>query len=126
MPPYIEIDEGDRFGRLTVTEPDAGRNRHHKRLVRVRCDCGTVKVLALNHLRSGVITSCGCWRQEVGGRPENLAVLAAGRALWSEEGSRDATTGRWLRMGEAPADSEDVPVLRLGLPGLELTEWAGR
>lgn len=53
---------GARYGRLVVLG-DAGRGGA-KRLVRVKCDCGTEKVVQLGNLRTGNTTSCGCLHRE--------------------------------------------------------------
>ena len=56
----IQMPTGTRFGRLTVLEEAERRTR---RQFRCKCDCGGVSVVALEHLRSGHTTSCGCVRQ---------------------------------------------------------------
>lgn len=55
------IQEGDKFGRLTV-----------KRLIRVlplycevECECGVVKQVSASNLRSNNTRSCGCLRREI-------------------------------------------------------------
>ncbi len=53
---------GQKFGRLTVLEVLDGRG---KRKVRVRCDCGVVKVVLYNSLQTGLTTSCGCFHRKV-------------------------------------------------------------
>lgn len=55
---------GQRFGRLVATN-DAGRSRSGKVLWRVRCDCGSGKIVVGGDLRSGRTTSCGCYSSEV-------------------------------------------------------------
>lgn len=62
--------DDSRFGRWTVVEEldpviriSAGKKRTDRR-VRVRCDCGTVSVVFLKHLRSGASQSCGCFSIE--------------------------------------------------------------
>jgi hypothetical protein len=60
---------GRRFGRLSVlsragTRPGkAGNAQGSSSLWRVRCDCGTEKVLTKGNLRGA--KSCGCWGSEV-------------------------------------------------------------
>jgi hypothetical protein len=54
---------GRRFSRLIVLL-DAGRDVGRNRRYLCRCDCGTEKVISGNHLRSGMIQSCGCFMRE--------------------------------------------------------------
>ena len=42
----------------------AGRSAHREILYRVRCSCGTEKIVALPHLVSGSTVSCGCYLRE--------------------------------------------------------------
>lgn len=56
---------GVRFGRLVVLRgapmkyyPGGGKAQ----CVRARCDCGAEKVIPMDHLRRGAVTSCGCSR----------------------------------------------------------------
>ncbi len=55
---------GQRFGRLTVIEL-AGKNKHGQRMWLCKCDCGTEKVVAEKHLKSGGTNSCGCLQREI-------------------------------------------------------------
>ncbi len=59
MSRFIDL-AGQKFGRLTAIEraDQVGRARW-----RVRCDCGTEKIVAQNSLRSGKTKSCGCSRK---------------------------------------------------------------
>lgn len=56
------LKTGDRYSRLVVVREDTpvGRNRR----VVVACDCGTVKTVRVNDVRSGKTTSCGCYRNQ--------------------------------------------------------------
>lgn len=54
----LEINPGDRFGRLIIlkeTEP----LKNIRRMI-CQCDCGNTKTILLNHLRQNKINSCGC------------------------------------------------------------------
>lgn len=53
--------KGKRFGKLLVLER-AGRHGHHA-CWKVRCDCGTVKLVAASWLKSHT-KSCGCLKKE--------------------------------------------------------------
>ena len=50
---------GTRFGRIVLVERVANDARRQQRWL-CRCDCGTVKEIALRHLKAGKIVSCGC------------------------------------------------------------------
>lgn len=58
-PNYI----GERFGNLTVIEK-LGCKNGHKTMVRCRCDCGNIKDVWIEHLKSGHTKSCGCYRKQ--------------------------------------------------------------
>lgn len=63
------IKEGDRFGRLVVIEsPIFKPNKHGHRIIhcRVRCDCGSEKIVIRKNLHYKT-SSCGCRRREVTG-----------------------------------------------------------
>lgn len=53
---------GQKFERLTVLReaPSIGGRSAWE----CRCDCGTVKIIKTEELRSGGTKSCGCWNQE--------------------------------------------------------------
>ncbi len=53
---------GQRFGRLVVLERVENHGKDPAWLC--KCDCGTVKTVSGNHLRSGNIQSCGCGRRD--------------------------------------------------------------
>ena len=55
------VPPGTRYGRLTVLEI-IGRTSPYE--ARVRCDCGSVKVVKKHSLTSGVTRSCGCLKAE--------------------------------------------------------------
>src|ERR1700685_613105 len=53
---------GQEFGRLTVIRPD--RRIGRKRMWLCLCDCGVEKLIRQDHLRTGRIVSCGCFKAE--------------------------------------------------------------
>lgn len=58
---------GERFGRLLIVgEGGWATNRSgvRTRLVAVRCDCGTEKIMKPGPLRPGIVVSCGCKARE--------------------------------------------------------------
>ena len=55
---------GQRFGRLTVIEPDTPCDKEHGYRWIVRCDCGTTFSAYRHNLVTGLTRSCGCLRRE--------------------------------------------------------------
>lgn len=63
----LNINEGDRYGRLTVLqEVERGRKPCGQTFRRFlcKCDCGNTKVIPLFCLRQGLVRSCGCLGNE--------------------------------------------------------------
>lgn len=60
---------GQRFGRWTVLErgPDYEAPDGYAKAPRwyCRCDCGSFRLVHGTALKSGISTSCGCYRREV-------------------------------------------------------------
>ena len=54
---------GMKFGRLTVVERSSN-DKQGKTQWLCKCECGNEKVIRGSHLRSGQITSCGCYNKE--------------------------------------------------------------
>ena len=52
---------GQRFGRLVVI----GRSEEKRSYWNCRCDCGNEKDVRSDHLKSGSISSCGCYNSEL-------------------------------------------------------------
>lgn len=68
MAKKIEINQGDRYGRLTIIREATAHsfpNGRKQRKVLARCECGSEKVFFLNHLRRGHAISCGCYHKEM-------------------------------------------------------------
>ena len=61
MGKFIDLT-GQKFGRLTVLERDTTRKGGVYWFC--RCECGNVKCVRSNHLRSGYVKSCGCYQKE--------------------------------------------------------------
>ena len=53
---------GDKFGKLTVL--GVVENTGTGRKWRCRCDCGNIKDVWIEHLKSGHTKSCGCYRKQ--------------------------------------------------------------
>ena len=59
---------GEKINRLTIiSEPFRRKNRPH---VKCRCECGTVKVIRVDSVKSGHTKSCGCLVAETGSKRE--------------------------------------------------------
>jgi hypothetical protein len=58
---FIDIT-GRLFGRLKVVK--RAENKNGKPAWLCQCSCGNKKIIAGNSLRSGLTTSCGCYRSE--------------------------------------------------------------
>lgn len=54
---------GRRFGRWEVLNYEGFWNNNYR--YKVRCKCGTEKVVAINSLKSGKSVSCGCYAKEL-------------------------------------------------------------
>lgn len=52
----------EKRGRLTIL--GSTRDSRGKLAYECRCDCGTVKVIRMDHVRNGRTVSCGCVRSE--------------------------------------------------------------
>jgi hypothetical protein len=55
---------GQKFGRYLVTAKSDKRTKAMKQMVLCKCDCGTEREVVVGNLRSGLTTSCGCWKDE--------------------------------------------------------------
>lgn len=67
----IEVNVGDRFGKLSVlyeTDPRIDKRGKDVRQFILLCDCGNITKAALGHLRSGHTNSCGCYQKEQVGK----------------------------------------------------------
>ena len=70
----VPLRTGERFGFLQVAEDSAytvtasGKRGHRVRCICLNCEKGTARDYDANHVRSGKIGSCGCWRKSVSAR----------------------------------------------------------
>ena len=55
---------GQKFGRYLVIAKIDKRTKAMKQIVLCKCDCGTEREVVVGNLRSGLSTSCGCWKNE--------------------------------------------------------------
>jgi hypothetical protein len=59
----IKDEVGNKYGRYLVVK-FSHINRHRKAIWECVCDCGEVRVVCGNNLRSGISRSCGCLKIE--------------------------------------------------------------
>lgn len=123
-PERTHIPIGARYGRLVVVEEIPGRGGWWL----CKCDCGNTKKVRYSHLRTGFISSCGCFRLQ----RLRVAVTTHGRTRspiyvcwlnmkarctnpnyvqWCDYGGRGITVcTRWLESFENfLADMGDMP-----------------
>lgn len=81
--PKLNIQEGDRFGRLEVLF-ECARSDSNKRRMLCQCDCGTQKILLLTTLRTGRAKSCGCYQKECRGKSSVIHGMARKGKVSSE------------------------------------------
>lgn len=59
-----QIKDGARIGMWTVRgNPDTSKPMWSKR-AECQCECGTIRLVLINRLKSGLSTNCGCGRME--------------------------------------------------------------
>lgn len=75
---------GLRFGRLVVLRQE-GRYRGNSTW-ECRCDCSKKKTIRQDHLKGGLIVSCGCWRAEQSATRSRRHGDASGGKMSSEYG----------------------------------------
>jgi len=80
---------GQQFGRLQVIAQASGRRNWQ-----CRCACGGGKVVRADHLRAGLIQSCGCIRSETSAR-RNIERRTHGHA---SDRARSPTYRTWQSM----------------------------
>lgn len=82
---YKEIENGDKFERLTVicrsTRPACYPHFYWD----CQCDCGTFKTVSDNKLKARQVRSCGCLRREVSAIRMRAAARIHGEAVHGQE-----------------------------------------
>jgi len=128
MPKRIEVESGEVFGRLTIIRElpkhERPKTMSQYRYMECRCECGTWRVVAWSHLRSGHTTSCGCFNREVNqardlGRRqtpvEYKAWLAIRQRCYNPNcKAYDGYGGRGIRMCKRWMESFDAFLLDMG------------
>ena len=70
---------GQKFGRLMVLERDEATDKKYGTFWKCKCDCGNIKSVASNALRTGVTQSCGCLNKEIISAPKDLSNMIGKR-----------------------------------------------
>lgn len=89
----IDIQPGTRFGKLTVIQETAKRDKDGSVCYKCRCDCGGTITVSASRLRKGDNKSCGCLKRieiESGTRVGKLVVLGYA-------GARKGKRKYWVR-----------------------------
>ena len=71
---------GDKYNKLTIIGESSRRASNGGKYWLCQCDCGNIKEIRGDHLKSGHTKSCGCQNQErinniIGQRFNNLTVI---------------------------------------------------
>jgi len=107
----VNIQPGERFGRLTIIHEVEKRNK--KRYFLCECDCGNTREVRLVALRSGEIKSCGCLRNEQN-RVANLKHGGWGSRLYRI----------WHSMKQRCLNPNDSSYIHYGARGIEVwKDW---
>lgn len=85
----LAVAPGDRYGRFTIVEETVRiyQSGTTRRQFICKCDCGIIRTVLLNNLRSGTTKSCGCLRR--GGYPTHGYARRQGKG---------PTYNTWMRM----------------------------
>lgn len=54
---------GKRYGNFIINRI-SGKNKRYQLLVECLCDCGNTKIIRLDHIKSGWVSSCGCLKSK--------------------------------------------------------------
>lgn len=107
--PRVDIT-GQRFGRLIASRTEQPVKYGNTRWECI-CDCGTVTLVSLGKLRSGMTTSCGCYQRD------------AARAASVTHGLRRTRVYRiWAGMMNRCTNENEPAYLRYGGRGITVCE----
>lgn len=110
----LEDLRGKRFGRLTVIALDKYEPTSHSTRWFCRCDCGKEKRVLASCLKSGKVTSCGCYSSEQKSR----------RSKTHGYGNEDRLYRIWSGMKSRCYSPDDRNYQRYGARGVEICpEW---
>lgn len=113
----IPVFVGDRFNRLVVVAEVTG---HRRRMIVCRCDCGVERTLRLDHVRGGLIKSCGCYRREACLDPDRVEKRLA--AVRTHGGYKDPEYGVWESMKARCENPKHENYHRYGGRGIAVCE----
>lgn len=110
----LDIQKGDRYGRLNVIEErfDGGRDRKFF----VECDCGTGFVVRLASMRSGITKSCGCYSRE------NSTANNRKHGHNTRKNGASPTYYTWAAMIQRCTNEKDKSYARYGGRGINVDE----
>lgn len=90
------ISRSSKFGRWTAIEPLRADGARRVRWL-CQCDCGTVRAVTAEQLRSGRSKSCGCLRLEIIKKAKTTHGGTKARAHWPEYGVWEQMKNRCYR-----------------------------
>lgn len=110
----LEDLTGRRFGRLTVVKLDKYSPISHSTRWICRCDCGNEKSVLASCLKTGKVTSCGCYSSEQKSK----------RSKTHGYGHKDRLYRIWSGMKSRCYSAADRNYRRYGARGIEICpEW---
>lgn len=117
----VQVHAGERFGRFVVLR-ETDRQGPTRRVL-CRCDCGTEKAVALNHLRRRTIQSCGClMRERIRAAHTKHGLFVGATDFASANRQRTRLYSVWANMKRRCADVHEE---RYGGRGITVcNEWA--
>jgi hypothetical protein len=74
------IEIGTRFGRLVILDNIVIHNKKHRHCCKCLCDCGNIKTIRADALKSKHTISCGCYNNECAG---NRMRKPEGESSWT-------------------------------------------
>ncbi len=85
----VNVKIGDKYNKLTIIE-DLGYHTttggNKLRIMKCKCECGNIKNVLLNELRTGKTKSCGCYNLEKAGEHLSTHNLSGTRlySIWKD------------------------------------------
>lgn len=92
---------GKKFGRLTVLKYDeTSRGKGHAKWI-CSCSCGTKVSVRASHLKTGGVTSCGCYSREVSSKVLKKYASSdkhkgSGNPQWKGDDAQHSSIHTWL------------------------------
>jgi hypothetical protein len=109
--PRKKMQNGVKFGRLTVIKPYHSKNSCNRSVHLCRCICGIEKTVDGAHLTSGATVSCGCHRAESAKRRMTVHGKSSGGAYRS-----------WVSIKARCNDKENKSYTNYGGRGIKMCE----